>query len=639
MEKSVAFWDYAMYADLARYWYGLHDVTLWIRGFYESLQQNYNLFYALPSLVSFSLFGDSRLVFILTCAALFVTGAQHALSLILQRLFDWTGRTCFFAAVLGSFILPLFWVPVLQGYPDHAASAFLMAALFWLLDEKKGWRPYLWAGLCLAFAIVLRRHFAYPALALVGARGALDLWELKKNTFSTVALKSFFLSFGALGGGALALLLLIEPAYFNLMLNVDFKALYASYQKTPFEFMLFVLSRLGLGLLSAVLLGHGFLWQERRDKRTALNFLYLFALLWFVLWSFGPAQANDHYLLSALPVFCLVGLIGLWRGIKNLRLRVLVFGLLGLHALYVFWPRDSFPLPSDPPQISLFATPRPPWVRQDRGELERLAHYLASTTKEKDRILVAGSSFVLNQDLLRAIYLDVLKDGATPLRLIPAPEVDFEQPPPLDAFASANIYVVPNTPQYHLNEEGQRVVTALWKVFPVGSKDKEIFRLDRDVEVSVYRREGPWLGHALFAELAKIRAVSDMPRKWVVKKGALRALFLKNGLFVGTLDKQTPEIQLFLDQPLLAGTYELELDVAHQKNCPPPHLTFVLDGLKGKPLFKETGQIQANPGLYFYPFTIPKNDAGGFLSLHVASANAGACRFSISSFNLHVLSP
>src|SRR6185312_4354727 len=64
-EHTIYFWDHAMYFSMARQAYesfAQSFSTGW-ETFKNSLAGNYNLIFALPSLISFALFGPTRLVF------------------------------------------------------------------------------------------------------------------------------------------------------------------------------------------------------------------------------------------------------------------------------------------------------------------------------------------------------------------------------------------------------------------------------------------------------------------------------------------------------------------------------------------------------------------------------------------------
>ncbi len=624
-EKALPFWDYAMYADMAQSWFSQSDP---FRSFWQSFDENYNLLFALPSFLTFSLFGPSRLVFIET-NFFFFAAQEAALAFCLVSLFGFSWRKALWWAFGLCSLLPFFWHPLLHGYPDHAAGACLTFALGWGLKDRRSWRAAVYAGLFLGFAIVFRRHFAYPALALTAVFAATDVWRRSP----LLSLVRFYVPLGAT---ALAVLLLLEPGYLQTMLLTDFQALYKAYEKTPSAFAFFLAGRLGLLVLLPALAGYvlGFSsWPERRE---GLAVVFLFGLVWFGLWGFGPGQASEHYLLSAPPVFCLVGLVCFFGLLRN-RAWAVAFGLvLAANAANALWFAENFPLPSDPPALSFLSSPHPPWVRADREELSRLALYLEQTTWETDRIAIVASSFILNQDLLGRVFRDVLKKPSLLRRLLFVSEVDFVQPPSFDAFAGANVYVVPEPTQYHLAPEGQKVLGAFASLFPPPpalapffKKDSETFALERGVVVHVWRREA-FPPPVLHAGLSLMRQKADAPIDWVVlRRGPFAALEPGHG---GTTHSRlgfapkAHEAWLFFDRPLPPGAYRLSAEVAAQPVCLDPRLTVRVWGEKNGVFYEHTGQPVQNPGLYFAPFVLPNTEGGRFfLSLGVSSRALGFC--------------
>src|SRR5581483_4855923 len=89
---------------------------------------NYNLIFALPSLISFSLFGVSRVVFIVTDFFAFFLLYEIAVAGLLRRAIGigW-GKALAISLVTASLIPPL-WLPLLEGYPDNGAAACLLFA-------------------------------------------------------------------------------------------------------------------------------------------------------------------------------------------------------------------------------------------------------------------------------------------------------------------------------------------------------------------------------------------------------------------------------------------------------------------------------------------------------------------------------
>ena len=167
--------------------------------------------------------------------------------------------------------------------------------------------------------------------------------------------------------------------------------------------------------------------------------------------------------------------------------------------------------PNDNGQPGLFSAPRPPVVRSDYDEWLRLARYLQDTTKPDDRVMVVGSSFVFNLDLLHSIYANILGAPEMEARFPKPPEIDHEEPAPLNIFAATDVYLVPMSAQYHLDPRGQRVVTAAADRFPpppaftsLFRSDDVLFHLADGVTVKIWRRAA-WTPGLLHKALTDIR--------------------------------------------------------------------------------------------------------------------------------------
>jgi len=655
-ERAINFWDYAMYANLAMDWFAQNGVSSLWAVFQQSLANNYNLLYAVPSLASFSLFGASRSVFILTNFAVFFIAHEVALALVLRRLFalSWP-RACAWALGLCT-LTPFMWYPLLEGYPDNGAAACFVFALGLSLTTNKTWRQAISVGLLLGLSIALRRHYAYPALALLFTLGSFDVGDIlrKRSAQSGQKIKQLSLYYINVVVGVIGLLALLEPAYLREMISTNYAALYKSYERTPSYFILFCLSRIGALLLLAALIGFGSLLKTKGKGRASILRLAALGPVWLLLWAFGPAQAGEHYLISIAPVFCVVGLFGLLQYVPKkttLTWPSLVCGLLLIiNTLHAFW-FAPFVLPSTPPKLAFFGTPRPPWVREDYNTLISLARYVQDTTTDRDRIVLAGSSFVFNQDIFRTIYVDLLKDVAPAYRYIAAPESDGIQEPPLDAFAQANIYVVASPAQYHLDPAGQKVVTALVERFPpdklaapIFEKDEQTFSLINDVTVSIWRRKKEWSPATLHQELAEIRKVKDSSTPWVIKEttGPVSFVPAKDNpdAFIIRHLGHLGVTRLFFDRPINAGQYRVGMIVETAPSCINSSFSVRVETPEGKGSATRPATPVQMKGAFYIPFTIEdKNNGAHYVTLSLTSTSQEVCTVALWQLQLQQILP
>ncbi|NTU76625.1 MAG: hypothetical protein HGA90_02245 [Alphaproteobacteria bacterium] len=576
---------------------------------------------------------------------------EAALAFVLRRVFGLAWLPALLGAFGLCFLIPPLWLPLLEGYPDIGGAACITFALGLLLGRSKNWRGALAVGALLALAILLRRHFAYAALALLVAAGSFSLFSDVLKTEKELRLKAlrrFLLLGGFCGLTILGLLSFIAPVFLYDALGTNYTALYRSY-KTPLEdFLLFAASSFGLFLLLAALAGYGLAAHAFPAARRALIFVAATTFLWLLLWCVGPRQAGHHYLLHFMPLFVAIGLAGLFLALRSspanrCGARVLALLLLA-NSCWTLGIAPEGVAPNFKGPARLWSAPRPPAQRTDYDELVALADYLASTTKSTDKILILGSSFVFNQDLMRAAFMDALDNPAPINFFLGAPEVDSEQGPPFDAFAAATIYVVPEPAQYHLDPTGQKVVTAAAAQFPppperesLFQADSRVFSLEKDVKVRIWRRK-VWTPLALHATLESLRKIAGGAQDWVTPSPPLRfsaGTDAENKTNIMALfDGSHRKMSLFFGAALPPGSYRLGLDAMNEPAC--QNLRFILVALTpdGKEIKRESFIPVLLPGSVFHPFVLPKNEASSFLQLDVHVDPFAPCSLALQQLRL-----
>ncbi|MDD3183188.1 MAG: hypothetical protein PHD48_10365 [Alphaproteobacteria bacterium] len=651
-EQAIPFWDYAMYANMAIDWFSAPTGTEMVSRLFQSLSQKYNLLFAVPSLLSFSVFGATRSVFILTNFLIYFVVYQLAVGFVFKQIFQEPWPKTFFLSALLCCVVPFIWYPLFQGYPDHSAALCLTLAIGFALKPSSNHKTFLATGLLLGLSILLRRHYAYPALAVLLTIGITESLEAAKQKQLTNRKWLFqkVISYGLAGAGLLGVLILCEPTYLREILVTDYTTLYKSYERPPCYFVLFAFSHVGLCLLALSLAGYGMAAYLFPAYRRGLFFTATLMIIWLVLWAEGPGQAGDHYLISVLPLFCLTGLWGLFRSLHRQRRLRPVLALCGvflaINSVQAFW-LAPFELPSQKPSFSFWSAPRPPWVRKDKDELKRLAHYIGTTTTALDKVVVVGSSFIFNQDLMRALYTEELHTLAPAYRFLQAPESDGEQDPPLDVYASGTVFLVATPTQYHLPMTGQRVITGLSSRFPpTGTteaffeKDPQSFSLDKKVQVEIWRRTKAWQPGNLYENLYEIRNSKDMPRRWVAQKMAGRINFGKDenhqnvGLIAHGAGPQASV--LFYDSPLDPGTYRIVTRVRLFGGCEKVHLTALVQNENGQTLSKETVPVYQIDDNITLPFSfLPMSTQKKFLSLMIKTeTQAAPCTVALEQLRL-----
>jgi hypothetical protein len=633
-EHTVYFWDHAMYFNMAQQAYTVfgESFTNYAAMFRASLADNYNLIFTLPSLVTFSLSDVSRETFIVTNFFCYFLLYEVAVALLLRRALGLRWGLALALSLVAASLTPPLWLPLLEGYPDNGAAACLVfaAAIGWsgALAKRFIWRA-IGVGFFLGLAVLLRRHFAYPAIAVLLSLGCLELWQIicekPKDRWPHVRQAAVY--FFICGFGFLATLAIVAPDFLKSALTINYSQLYISYKKPPTVFLYFILGGFGYGLLLLACDGLWLLSRVSEAGKKLSVFAATFVLLWLVLWCLGPDQMGHHYMLHALPFGVAMGLAG-W----------FVAGL-ATHSLWAMWLSPHGVWPNDNGTPGLLSAARPPVVRKDYEEWHRLGAYLQRTTKPTDKIMMVGSSFILNLDLLNSVFKDLQDTKDMITRFPKNPEIDHEEPAPFDAFAGSNVYIVPTPAQYHLDPASQLVIKSAADQFPPPPSragtfhaDDDVFHLEDGVTVMIWRRD-PWTPEALHAALADIRREgpqdANLNQAWAAVGLPLRDHIVTDANYItgvsALLGPETKTFRLFFDYPLEAGNQRLVFTYATDCQAPAFQLQ-ILSGDGKENVTKNIPALARQDASADAKFAVSDTEGGRYLKLGFSSAPVTLCR-------------
>lgn len=651
-ERTIHFWDYAMYHDWARELAQLaaqNGAAAW-QQFQSRLADDYNLIYALPSLLTFPIFGDSRQIFILTNFLFFMLLWQAMMAGIVRRLFVVRWRVAAFWTLLAASLIPPLWVPLLTGFPDAAAASCILAAVWLILGKRRDWRYALLLGTALAAAILLRRHYAYPAMAVLMTGAIMDSARLLLPGLLSQyrVTRQFGLPFDRLGGLSryalfyagsgfivLTLMYLVAPVFFTNILTTNYMELYQSYNGSVGFYLDVTTKNFGLLLLFAAAVGYGLIWHMVPAMRRGLARLLLANILAWGLWSFGPAHGGAHYMIHLLPAFCVVGLIGLYHALRRYK-KISSYVMLGVMAValtsnvaWAFWlAPESSRLNTGRKFSRIVSAPYPPEQRTDLQSLTALATTLVATTTASDRIVIIGSSQLFNQDIVARALANRLSRPDVAQRILWIPEVDHKQQPPYDVYAEGTVFVVPNKPQYHLDPAGQKVLTALIDQFPPSKKMAGIFKADAqtyemmdNIELTVWRRKSWSYPQLIEAQLAMQKFIG-IPREWVTIQGANFATtetqLDKGSTLVVRISPSTTASFLLL-RPIAGGAHRLSMEVVADSGCARPVISLAVTNGQGRKLYEKNLRPVVVPGLLYHPFNIQRMVETAYLTLTITA--------------------
>ncbi len=516
-ERTFYWWDYAGYntatvntANLFRE----SPEKAWA-GVIESLSKEKNLLISLPLVPFILLFGDSRLSYIISISLIYVLPFRLLLGAISAKLIPVYPQRVFWSTVLLSLLIPMSWIPTLRGYLDTGGCVFVgLAILVYLQDVKlKSWWKIPLIGFFLAVAILLRRHFAYSAIAFLGAASLQALIEFIVQIYRRdSALPSPYrdlvesgIKLGLIAATTFSVLMLVAGDFTRSALTVDYGNLYAAWSLPVDDILIRYASFYGLGTWLLLLIGFSAGILTRILVPGASIFVCLFGVLSLVEWLLILRYGYLHYTIHVTPI-ALLGLSAFfwttWLTLKG-KVRYLMLGAAGLY-LIVNVAVGLIPVKVD--LSRLFVSNFGPLVRSDYGEVVKLVEFLRKLAPDEEPIYIAGASNSFNANILRQANRQLNPpEGWWKLNTIGRPQIDSRDTYPLPELLQAQ-YAVVATPfqqvlpgdEQVLRSHEQDVVKVVYDAFTQNweiSRDFQLlpeqFKLENGVSVSIYRRIRP----------------------------------------------------------------------------------------------------------------------------------------------------
>jgi len=528
-------------SDLGQFWQDIRLSLTWER----------NSLYTLPLLPWIWVFGQSRTVYTIALAVTYLipfclgmgaiaqilactqpTPAHPFLSPTLNNhrsIFkpnSPTPRQIFWGTAWLTLLLPVNWMATFLGIPDTGSAALILWALWVYLKDPQLKQRFtiVLIGLLLAGAIIIRRHFSYGAIALMGAIAAHTIMPfiptlirrpqlvirpiLKK--LSRLCLLVMVIS---------ATLLLVVPEFTMRALTINYRVLYASWS-LPLDDTLhrYLIYFGGVPWLLAIL---GWFTIRQRSSATSppYGITLTFSTIGLGIWLIALRYGNVFYALH-ISHFVVLGMVftGIWIGRQsNSKRNLLSFGI-GLYLItnaYLGFTGGN----SNHPLLRWFLPPlfsqsMPPLVQTDQEELIRLVRYLqnlpSTTLTGHPALYVNGfQRLQLSPSLLRSIEYYFNPYFPSKLNLLQASQVNSDGIDSIPALLNAEYMViadplwqypgdpsqVPAVGEWVLPQETQllnRVLQAFkenWSYAQSFELLPEEFHLARQTVVRIYKRK------------------------------------------------------------------------------------------------------------------------------------------------------
>jgi len=526
-EHTFYWWDYAGYntatVNTANLFRDSPDKA-W-RGVIESLSKEKNLLISLPLVPFLLLFGESRLSYILSVSLIYVLPFRLLLGAISAKLIPVYSRRVFWSTVLLSLLIPMSWIPTLRGYLDTGGCVFVALAIWvYLQDVKlKSWWNIPLIGFLLAAAILLRRHFAYSAIAFFGAATLQAFIEFiiliyRRETalssskdkdvagpFTYRCLFESAVKLGLIAVTSLTILMLVAGDFTRSALTVDYRNLYVAWSLPVNDILTRYADFYGLGTWLLVLIGFSAGILTRILVPAAAIFVSLFGVLSLIEWLLVLRYGYLHYTIHITPI-ALLGLSTFfwttWLTLKG-KVRYFMLGAAGLY-LVVNAAVGLLSLKIDFSRLCMANFP--PLVRSDYDEVVKLVEFLRKLAPNEEPIYIVGASNNFNANILRQANRKLNPpEGWWKLNTIGRPQIDSRDTYPLPELLQSQYAVVAvpfqqvlSTDEQVLRSHEQDVVKVVYDAFTQNweiARDFQLlpeqFKLENGVTVSVYRRMRP----------------------------------------------------------------------------------------------------------------------------------------------------
>ncbi|MCP2731245.1 hypothetical protein [Limnofasciculus baicalensis] len=430
----------------------------------DSLRYERNRVYTLPLIPFILIFGKSRIIYEISLALVYLVPFALVMGAIAIQLIPVHQEIIFWSTAFLTLLIPVNWMATFLGIPDTGGALFIgIAAFLYLQDIKlKQWWRILLMGISIGLAVVLRRHFVYGGIALLGAMtlqsAILIVNKLRGDKLGKRGkrgskllywwnLLSIGIKIGLIGMISLATLWIIAPEFTYQALTTNYRSLYASWS-LPFP-DIFKLYAGFYGWITWLLVAIGFSASilTRAVPFPVASLLGIWGVFALIIWLGMLRYTNVFYALHVTPLV-IIGLVALiwttWTRLTG-KVRTIMLSLISCYLLSNFFmgftPIGKFDNVFRP----LFALNMPPLVRTDYNEVVRLVNYLRELAPNSEPIYVVGyQRLQLNLSAVKAAERVLYQPDERILNILRSPQVDSQDTYPLETLLQAQYVVIPN---------------------------------------------------------------------------------------------------------------------------------------------------------------------------------------------------
>lgn len=428
----------------------------------QSLVRERNRLFTLPLVPFILIFGDSRLVYEIGLALVYLLPLTLVMGAIATQLIPVHRQIVFWSTAALTLLLPVSWISTFIGIPDTGGPVFIgLAAFIYLQDVKlKQWWRIPAIGFFIGLSVLLRRHFVYGGIAFLAALSlqaaiflAREIWQKRQipwRSFSATTIKLSLIS-----AIAFATIMGIAPEFTNKALQLDYKTLYTSWSLPLPDIITLYGAYYGWITWLMVAIGFSASILTRAVSVPTATLISFWGIFSLIIWLFILRYGNVFYSLHITP-FVIIGIAAfLWTTWTRLtgKTRTIILSIASCY-LVANLAIGIMPIGN----ISrlfypLFAVNMPPLVRTDYDEIARLVNYLRQLAPEDEPIYIVGFQRIqLSPGVISAAERILYGRQGRILNILPSPQVDSRDDYPIETLLQAQYVVIPNPlPDYSSN--------------------------------------------------------------------------------------------------------------------------------------------------------------------------------------------
>ncbi len=502
--KYIYFWDYTTYWD-----YSIEMVGALFSGIFWYLKNVvYSILYFdysyLPSIIPtfvMRFFGKTRLVYTLAITIFYLFPWYLFTYLILRR--KKKENQNMILALFGIFLplLPYLFYLINLGFVDVGGLA-IIALIVWLLRrEKNKKRNYILSGLLFMTLYFFRRWYMFFVVSFLICNFIKDLVPIKKTKKNILEIIKKYLFIGVPMLVVVFVCFLLHAFYFHedvhnfflyKLLFVNYSEVYQAYKFNTIEDFKLLLQSFGLFPLLLAFLSIVYANRKKKNQIEVNTWAFQF-LLCFLL--FTKTQSHSiHHLLLYVPALTFL-IFYLFQNLERTKGKILCYGLLTLQFLCLLYPISSTPVTNFLIKNNMISNLKmQPLKTKNVDEIGKLVKILDQYSENGEKMIYINSSSVLFNESIAKNYDKSIHNKFERKSYYMEPcHIDERDGYPVQ-MEHADIVLVTNPSQYHLDKKHQKIVTYVNKTF---YKNKTIAKFYtkvkemkiKDVTFTIYKKK------------------------------------------------------------------------------------------------------------------------------------------------------